>query len=226
MLQTINLKQLNGEETRHLFKFFENQATLGKKYWKKNKTYHFEDGTAFQFKNDVFRSVDKHVRYRVISNKKEIGQGGMGTIRLLKGTLALNEKAFFKKTNKKNERLIVKIQQHNDKNTLDNLNQEYNFSKKAGHLAIKKPTIISKSTKDSRSYTVMKKLPGRELYDILNDDILTTKQRIELSKALLQALKKQASDKGIVHRDIKPENILVDFGPPLDRQHYGLRVKS
>lgn len=89
----------------------------------------------------------------------------------------------------------------------------WHFSRRAPHLAIKSPTLM-----ESTSYTVMRKLPGRELYDIISEvrrGQLSIQNRIDLSKALLQALKKQVTDKGLVHKDIKVENILVNLGPPM-----------
>ena len=62
------------------------------------------------------------------------------------------------------------------------------------------------------SYTVMLKMPGRPLCDIILDDlkrhnILTFQQRMDLTQLLLQALWSQAPN--LIHRDIKPANIMV-----------------
>jgi serine/threonine protein kinase len=235
----INLGELNNfneKKIARLSNFFESQvAEYNKRVWHKGKIYRFEDGTEFTFKHDVFQRPCKNkgeVRYEVISNKEPIGKGGFGEVKRIKGTLVLEE-ANFKRSNEKER--VVKIQQHNEINTLQALQKEYILSKKAAHLSVKKPTIYMERT----SYTAMRKVPGKNLYEILMDDFegrfedqtkppLTVKQRIGLSKALLKALKEQVTDKGIVHRDIKPENILVDLNSPLAVNiiDYGISMKA
>lgn len=75
--------------------------------------------------------------------------------------------------------------------------------------------VVSDPSPKATTYLTMRRLPGRELFEICNcRDTLTIEQRIALSKGLLQALKKQVTDRGIIHRDIKPENIMVEMGPP------------
>ena len=92
---------------------------------------------------------------------------------------------------------------------------EYLLTKRADHLAVKEPTYEEEK---QDSYTVMREIRGRNLFDILDDDnefrvVLTTQQRIDITRALLKALKEQVIDKRIVHRDIKPENVLVEMDP-------------
>ncbi|STX51467.1 Ser/Thr protein kinase [Legionella busanensis] len=231
----INLKagQLNSNETKELLHFFAYHANLGIKYWQKNKIYEF-DGKQFIFKNNIYQRQGKHgFCYEVISNKEPIGEGSFGTVRLIKNTLVIkNEEVNFKKEGKDKSRRVVKIQDHSTEDSEKNLEKEYQLSKKAVHLGIKEPT---KTILDGtiRSYTTMKLLPGKELYDILDDDqkgirVLTLAKRIELSMALLQALKHQVTAIEIIHRDIKPKNILVDLGPPIrvNILDYGMSIKS
>jgi serine/threonine-protein kinase LegK1 len=235
MTIVINLKQLDSKNAKYLFQFFEDQSKLGIKFWQKNETYTFANGRKFKFKNDLFERERKEgkigVRYEAISNKKKIGSGAFGTVALLKGTLALNEYACrLKKEGKDGKRRVVKIQIHKaKKNTLANLQNEYELSNRAGDLAVKQPTVVKISERSHRSYMVMDRFAGRELWQILDEDekgikVLTTKQRYEISKVLLIALKERVTDKGIIHRDIKPENIFVDLNPPISATifDYGL----
>jgi serine/threonine protein kinase len=167
-------------------------------------------------------------RYEVISNKDLIGEGGMGKVRKIKGTIALSYEDHsigFKKTGKDGTRRAVKIQEHSlHSNSLSYYQKSIRLAKKANHMGFKDPSI----TKDIEqftypvytSYTVMKIIPGCELFYINNDDcdgtnILSTQERIKLTKALLIALKEQVSDLGLIHRDIKPENIIVNLHPSL-----------
>jgi len=235
MIEIIKLSKLNQENRIRLYQFFKNQSDQGIAFWKKGETFKFEDGTPFQFKNSVYQRHRKNkngVRYEVISRKNAIGKGGYGEVRLIKGTLALEaNKHVFKKESHKGERRVVKIQSHLDEeNTVSHLQNEYQLSKAVGYLGVKKPTFANPSKKTS--YFTMRKLPGKSLYDILEDDQknhnLTLKQRIELTKALLSCLKRQVSDKKIIHRDIKPDNILVEFDPSLviNIIDFGLSTKS
>ncbi|CDZ76501.1 Serine/threonine-protein kinase PrkC [Legionella massiliensis] len=224
----INLKNVDEENVGKLLQFFDSQEQLGIKAWQKGKIYSFEDGTEFTFKNDVFQRLRKEgregVRYEAISNKAQIGEGAFGKIRRIKGTVALDAEhgaIRFKKQGKEGNRRVVKVQKHSeDFNALPQFLRGFEFAKRAAHLAIKDPTIVDNNWFSQTSYTVMDEIRGRELFDINSDDFdgidfLSTQERIELTWALLVALKEQVSDQGFIHRDIKPENILVDLGPPI-----------
>ncbi|WP_419418580.1 protein kinase domain-containing protein [Legionella sp. D16C41] len=235
MSKVINLKngQLTPEKTQDLYKFFEEQTELGIKYWPKDTDYTV-NGMTYRFKNDIFQREGKNgaLSYEVISNKAPVGKGTFGTVRLIKNTVKFSQNnVVFKKTsNKDGSRRVVKFQVHNDKNEIYRVEKEYLLTKKAAHLAIKKPTLI----KDKNySFTRMKYLKGKELQVILNEDSkgirpLTLNERIKLSIALLKALKEQVTDKDIIHCDIKPANIVVDLGPPIKVNiiDYGLSINT
>ncbi len=217
----INFKELDAETSKKLQQFFFQQMQLGIKFWSKNETYVLEDKTEIKFKNDLFqreRKIGKEgLRYEIISNKDPLGEGGYGTVNKIKHTLAISEKEIIlKKVGTNNRRRIVKIQEHRKSNNLEDLQNEYELANRAEHLHIKKPTRTS-DLENASSYTVMMLLPGKEVIDVVNEDrvqtnILTTKQRFEISINLLRAVEKQVTSKGIIHRDLKPDNILLDLG--------------
>jgi len=112
----------------------------------------------------------------------------------------------------------------------DAANKEYRCASKAGLLHVKKPVIIG-----NKSYLTMQELPGRELAAILKEDQslsdkrLSIPARLELTIALLEALRDQVTRQGLLHRDIKPENILVDFidgKPQIYLVDYGFSVEA
>lgn len=224
----INLKAIAPEHVAQLLRFFDSQSEHGMTSWEKDRLYTFDDGSEFTFRNDVFQRARKDghegLRYEAISNKAPIGQGGFGTVRRIKGTVVLDaedERIQFKKHGKDGKRRVVKVQEHTAwENSLADYQKAFEFSKRAPHLAIKEPAIVDTSLVRQTSYTVMDEIPGRDLFAISADDyagvdVLSTLERIDLTYALLLALKEQVRDQGLVHRDIKPENILVDLGPPI-----------
>lgn len=169
----INLKRVDSEETQKLLAFFERQAKLGVKLWKKGEAYTFGDGSSFSFKHDVFVRLSKKqgLRYEVISNKAKLGEGSFGSVHKIKGTIALQtNKLRFKQEGRKGTKRVVKIQRHNNNNELKNLQNEYELTKRVDHLAVKEPTIVQDIRSNDTSYTVMREIKGRELFDILNDD--------------------------------------------------------
>jgi serine/threonine-protein kinase LegK1 len=148
----------------------------------------------------------KGVRYELVTNEF-IGKGNFGTVYKIAGTLKLDSKnktVIFKHKNR-----VVKIQKHNYDHPTTNATTEYNLSKKAPHLGVKQPTIDG-----NVSYSVMNHLPGKELFDLIDDgsiNALSYEKKLILCLRLLEKVKLQAKDNQVIHRDIKPENILVDL---------------
>lgn len=219
----LNLTHVDNQYTQRLFQFFEAQAKAGIKVWKKRTPYHFLDGTEFSLHHDMFQRDRKEghvgVRYELISNDQPIGSGSFAKIKKIEATIALDENTFRCKKRGENKARVVKIQHHSESsNPLSFLDNEYKYSLKASHLAIKKPTLFTALHHHPKSYMVMKQISGCEIFKIIDEDtnqikVLSTRERFQLSNALLRALKDQVTSLGIVHRDIKIENIMVS-GPP------------
>lgn len=225
----INFKKINPIYAKRLADFFASQSQQGVKKWDANTTYRFLDNTEFTFTRKVIarsrKNGKKGLRYESISHKRKFGgEGGFGEVIRIQRTLAFYEDSYrVKKEGKDGKRRMVKFQRHEEKhNSLSVLNKEYDLSNRAGHLHIKPPTVVNDPSNPelSTSYTVLDQIPGCTLDKIIDRDIngkhrLSIKQRLELSHALLAALKKQVTKKGIIHRDIKPENIIVHLGSPI-----------
>ncbi|ARG97586.1 protein kinase domain-containing protein [Legionella micdadei] len=229
---SINPSAISHEHSQKLARFFNTQSA-DIRVWKQGQIYTFEDGTEFQFTSDVVKRDRKEgksgFRYEFLSNRL-LGKGQFGEVYEIEGTLAVaSDDVQFKPHGLNGKTRVVKIQKHNADNPIRSAFVEYNLSKEASHLGIKLPTI-----EGTTSYTVMKKLKGKELFDIIALDYdyvrpLTLKERVELTKLLLNAVKEQVTDKGIIHRDLKGENILVDLNSDpigVNIFDFGLSVKA
>jgi len=152
-----------------------------------------------------------------------LGQGAFGRVFAVAGTIPLTDAGDVisyksKRQDPNNPRLIHPkqrvIKQQPRKNRLGmpiDSTREIKLS----------PTYLNMSeaivTSKKHSVTLLKRISGKELFDVIDDDRnykipfnLTTKQLIEVTGRLLEALY-VVHREGIVHRDLKPENIMVDI---------------
>lgn len=167
----------------------------------------------FRFKQPVLYHKPEVGQAVVHFVGKVLGEGGDGTVVYdLAQTNLVDSDLKFQQAGYRQPQ-VLKVQQGS---RLTYAEQEYQHSQRAKHLAMQKPLIAA----NRQSFLVMNKIPGRELFDIISEDygrqrVLTIPQRMELSYKILEAMKTQVYDKGLIHHDIKPENIMVDLGPPM-----------
>lgn len=212
----IDPTHMTPEDSRILFTFFKNHPNDN--FWKHDVPYHLsnssesseEDTLTFSHqilkRNRLNRTNTAGVRFECIKPKC-IAKGGTAQIYDSSGTLEADEEAetlLFKNTK---NRVIkrIKIKPEQTVVNSDLLNRL---------LHMKTPITV----KLCWVYIVMRKHPGKELFHIIHTDReslnpapLTVKRRIELTLALLKAVKAQVIDQGLMHRDLKPENIMVDM---------------
>lgn len=116
----------------------------------------------------------------------------------------------FKEITYKKDKVVKAITHECTHSLRELIKSEYELGKESPHLGIKQPVF------DKTWYLVMNRLPGTELFFLINDHIIdnfSTDERFQLTHQLLIALRDQVTSRGIIHRDIKPENILVDIQP-------------
>lgn len=215
---------ISADDANKLIDFFQSQSDAGVRFWGEKDTFTFADGTEFAFAMAVVQRNRKEgkpgVRYEFISANK-LGSGFFGKVHDVAGTLSIESGVFrYKAAGYNGKARVVKIQDHNETyKPVSRVMNEYEIAKRAPHLAMKEPTIH-----DCYSFCVMRKMAGPQLFQLIVDDyagksVLTFNQRLELSKVLLESLKTQVTDKGIIHRDLKGDNILVESD-----QHFTAKI--
>lgn len=175
-------------------------------------------------------------------DKEPKGKGGYAIVYPIVATIIRTDDGqMLLKSGKKK---LVKIQDHTAKDQIDSVHNEYINLLQAGHLRVKKP-VISENDEEKKSYLIMEDVQGFTLEQILNPTKrlkiiteipkLTVHKRLQLTLALLNAIKTQTVDRNLLHRDIKPGNIivdlnnnppkvkLIDFGFAIDKQQQDYR---
>ena len=198
--------------------------------WNSNEVYQYPYKNVsynFTFTQSIIKqqAIDgqKTDNYELFdSSASPIGKGGYGIVYPIIGTISYKAgKPFLLPT----EQRLVKIEEHEEKNRTANVYKEYLALLRADHVHVQYPLFFT-DTNGKRSFLIMDYAKGVSLEKILhpekrfklNEPIpqLTVFKRLELTLALLKAIKTQVSDKNIVHRDLKPANIIVDLNqiPP------------
>lgn len=189
-----------------------------KYFWEAGLEYRFQEGdnyrTVLRFTHHLLKRQRTNtkdrtgIRYECIE-PAQIASGGTGAIFNSAGTL--DETGTFKNTKQR----LVKIEKWNSNMPVLSeihpkfTNEKWNALISLTHM---KQAVFYKNN----MYTVMRKMPGKELFQIINEDLspdsrLTTQQRIKLTLELLYAFKEQIIAIKLIHGDIKPENIIVDL---------------
>jgi serine/threonine protein kinase len=147
--------------------------------------------------------------YEVIGKSLE-EQGGQATVFINAGFLHIQNNAlqFIDKQNRiiKKYKLNQTDVQKKDvqKKYIEN---EYNNANEKSHLRTR--LIYS----DKNAYSIMKKINGKNLWNVLNeyDSKIPPAIILALFSNILRKYKEQVSDKDVFHRDIKLENIMADI---------------
>ncbi|OCH99475.1 hypothetical protein A8135_07270 [Legionella jamestowniensis] len=152
-------------------------------------------------------------RYEAI-DATPLGKGSYGVVYPVNVTIKFTESELIFKEKSYGKRRIVKQRPYSTK-TMDDAINEYILTSMTPHSHPKSPVKFGQHI-----YSVSRRMEGRELFDILNDDLsgkhkLTLEERFMLSKRLIEALQTQVVAAGLVHRDLKPENIIVELSEGL-----------
>jgi serine/threonine protein kinase len=134
-------------------------------------------------------------RYRII---REIGRGGMGSV-----YLAARADDEFQKL------VAIKVLKRgmDTEFTIRRFRTERQILAALDHTNIGK-LLDGGTTPDGRPFFVMEYIEGQPLIDYCNSRNLSTRERLELFRAVCSAVQ-YAHQNLVIHRDIKPSNILV-----------------
>ncbi|BCA95627.1 serine/threonine protein kinase [Legionella antarctica] len=224
-----------------LTSFFDTDKMEG--VWASHKEYEYtyNDITyQFSFTQSILKRKRKEgksgVRFDIYDPETTpLGKGGYGIVYPVVGTICFKaEQPILKAGNHR----IVKIQDHSVKDYSAEIRKEYKGLIQAGHLHVK-PPVFTDGSDGKKSYLIMDLATGVALEKILHpnkraeisDQIpnLTVSIRLELTIALLNAIKTQILDRKLIHRDIKPWNLLVDLSrspPTVTVIDYGFNLEE
>jgi len=160
-------------------------------------------------------------RYEVFGShqSKPIGRGTYGEVHEVICTLQPVKGGFISKQKHNEKQRVVKASIPEIENQSYNSSREEFLScqKESNILSLiphmhAKPVVFS----DSQAFIVMRRMPGKPLKHILIYDRIglarfSSIDRIQLSIAILEALRKQVHKYNVIHIDFKPNNIIVNL---------------
>ncbi|VEB38917.1 protein kinase [Legionella cherrii] len=200
----------NIAQNKWIWDFLENQRLHGKEVWKPNEVYTY-NGSSFTFQQPVFARKRKNpaqgYAYEMPSSKR-LGLGKYGAVYRISCTISRGKTDTFQVQDKHR---VVKFLDPND------ALREYNVGHYTEHLHMKAPT---------QSYLVMREMQGQTFTSFLHQyyRTLSRKKKLELTKAIIHAIKEQLIDRKLIHKDLHGRNILIHYDPLSSQNHFTVNV--
>lgn len=154
---------------------------------------------------------NKTDEYRIeVFEHQKYSDGGFSELFKSLGVLIPEQNYLFQSKSIDKSR-VCKIIPITEEFTAPMINREGSYTKMNKLLHCKTPVFD-----DTNGYLVMRNAGKSDLHELLNDlfagDLtLSLLQKLQLTYAILKAIKEQVHDLGLTHSDIKPENIMIDL---------------
>lgn len=196
-----------------LTEFFK-QAQMGT-LWNKEHCYEYTYQNIryrFCFTHSLLKSQETEDQFAIFDTAQEpLGTGFYGAVYPVLGTIQFKT---LESVINYEAKEVIKIEDHMHHERRALVEAEYQFLKRAEYLQVKPPVFVFEEN-SKKSYLLMDKAEGCTLEKLLWDKGrhggLTVKERLDITFAILHAVKSQVTDKRIVHRDLKPLNMLIDM---------------
>ncbi|MGL5743043.1 MAG: AarF/UbiB family protein [Legionella sp.] len=205
---TIEINSTNVAQNEWIWDFLESQRQLGKSLWYRGEEFNYEE-KSFTFQQKVFARQRKDPKrgyaYEMLSSEY-LGRGAFGAIYRIACTLSRGKTGDFQA---KDQHRVAKYQDSG------NALCEFQSARFTDHLHVKVP---------NQGYMVMREMPGEMLYRFLNSTSLTRAEKLELTKALLNAFKEQVVDRNLTHNDLHQGNILIHVDTQSGRKQFIINV--
>ncbi len=201
-----------------LGEFFRN-AQIGTLWNKEHYYEHTHQNVKYQFcfTHSLLKSDKTEEQFAIFDiTQAPLGRGFYGAVYPILGSIQFKAQ---KPVLNRNAKEVIKIEDHMHHERKALVELEYQFLKRAGYLQVKPPVFVFEDN-SKKSYLLMDKAEGCTLEELLwhkgRHGRLTVKERLDITFAILHAVKSQVTDKRIVHRDLKPLNMLIDMekSPP------------
>ncbi|KTD03048.1 putative protein kinase [Legionella geestiana] len=217
-IYVLNPLTLESAGTEVLIQFLD--AHPGIAFFDKHILWNFEPIGEFRLTHSILRRPRKRVldeerpglRYEVLSNSL-LGKGTYNRVYHSRATLISEHNRHIRRTKEEGRERIVKRQNLEDADEvfMNTIRRGQACAQRTYHLHAKPAVFVG-----SRCFEVERRMPGDELFNLLNNeekDLLSTLILFRMTFAVLQAYRQQVTTPGFIHRDVKPENIFVRMPP-------------
>lgn len=160
-----------------------------------------------------------------VMNPMPLGKGSFGEVSSVIGSWSVAGDQFSYKIKTLDKKRVVKSYHRGSKSA----KKEFDLLRAVPHLSAR----YQPAQTGNNQLLLMRQQPGVSLKTLIEQakispEILTVRQRLEISIAILEALDSQAKNYGLNHCDIKPDNLIVNLGPPVTVKliDYGLALPT